>query len=47
MIMAEEVGGTSRVGDFDGAGLVPLPSPGGSTVLGVGGLLDPVDACWP
>lgn len=45
--VAEEAGGTSSVGDLEGAGLAFLPSAGGSTVLGVGGLLAPADACWP
>lgn len=42
--VAEEAGGTSRVGDFDGAGLVFLPSARGSLVLGVWGLPVPPDA---
>lgn len=38
--VAEEADGTSRVGDFEKAGLALLPSAGGSGVLGVG-------CCWP
>lgn len=38
--MADEVDGTSRVRDFEKAGLALLPSAGGSAELGVGG-------CWP
>lgn len=38
--VAEEADGTSRVGDFEKAGLALLPPAGGSAVLGVGG-------CWP
>lgn len=45
--VAEEAAGTSSVGDFTGAGLAFLRSAGGSTVLGVGVLLPPVNACWP
>lgn len=42
--VAEVAGGTSSVGDFEGAGLAFLPSAGGSRVLGVRGLLIPSDA---
>lgn len=45
MTVAEE--GTSSVGDLEGAGLDLRPSAGGSTLMGVGGLLTPVDACCP
>lgn len=38
---------TSNVGDFEGTGLDLLPSVGGSALLGVGGLVAPVDACCP
>lgn len=38
--VAKEADGTSRVGDFEKAGLALLPSAGCSAVLGVGG-------CWP
>lgn len=38
--VAEDADGTSRVGDFEKAGLALLHSVGGSAVLEVGG-------CWP
>lgn len=40
VIVAEDIDGTSRVGDFEKAGLALLPSAGGSVVMGE-------DVCWP